>query len=76
MTVFIIRHLADGRVEEVTRTLEGAGRVLHGHGEGSFADGSPFHVGTIHAKMEVNASIQVIYTDGDVLILEKHFVAS
>lgn len=75
MIVFITRHQANGHIEEVNRTLEGAGRTLYGHGEGSFADGSPFTMETIRAKMKDSASIEIIYPDGDVLILEKHFIA-
>lgn len=75
MIVFITRHLANGRIAEVNRTLEGAGQTLYGHGEGSFADGSPFTMETIRAKLEDNASLEIVYPGGDLLILERHFVA-
>lgn len=76
MVVFITKRLATCSIEEVNRTLEGAGRTLYGHGEGSFADGAPFTLEVIRAKMEDSASIEIVYSDGDVLILERHFVAS
>lgn len=75
LQVYIVKHQRDGRIEEVNRTLEGAGRTLYGHGEGSFADGLPFTMETIRAKMEDSAYIEIVYPDGDVLILERHFVA-
>lgn len=75
MILFITRHQANGGIKEVNRTLEGAGRTLYGHGEGSFADGSPFTMESIRAKMEDSASIEIAYPNGEVLILERHFVA-
>lgn len=75
MIVFIIKHQATGCIGEVNRTLEGAGRTLYGHGEGRFADGLPFTMDTIRIKMEDSASIEIVYPDGVVLILERHFVA-
>ncbi|WP_426266923.1 hypothetical protein [Sphingomonas sp. LHG3443-2] len=75
MIVFITKHSATGQISEVNRTIEEAGRTLYGHGDGSFADGSPFTIETIRTKMEDSASIEIVYPDGDVLILERHFVA-
>lgn len=75
MIVFVTKRQATGFIEEVNRTLEGAGRTLYGHGEGSFADGAPFTMEAIRAKLEDNASIEIVYADGNVLILERHFVA-
>lgn len=75
MIVFITRHRANGGIKEVNRTLEGAGRTLYGHGDGRFADGSPITMDSIRAKMEDGAFVEIVYPDGDVLIMERHFVA-
>lgn len=75
MIVFIIRAKDGGYIKEVNRTLEGAGLTLYGHGEGTFADGSPFTLVSLREKMEQAAAVEVNYSSGDVLLLERHFVA-
>lgn len=75
MIVYIIREKEGGRIEEVHRTLDGAGRTLYGHGDAVFADGAPFSMASIEQKMQRASTIEVNYGSGDVLLLERHFVA-